>query len=108
MDAFARYDVPDGDDAGASADSGGGGLKTQVFHLQYLDKSSEAFITSAVSQLYPLGETSPVGYLDGTSRTFVITTSLKYLRKIEKLLARIDVRPSRSTSRGKSSRSTRV
>lgn len=95
LDALAHYDVPESGAAAASADDGGGGqAKTQVFHLQYLNKTQHNdLITAAIAQLYPEGETAPTPYIDDTTRNLVVTTQVKYLRKIEKLLARLDVRP---------------
>jgi general secretion pathway protein D len=93
---MVRYDVPPTGEAAASDDggSGGSGPKTQVFRLQYLDpNANSALITSSIAQLYS-GTDDPVAvpFIDVPTRTVVVTTSMKYLRKIEKLLARIDVR----------------
>jgi type II secretory pathway component GspD/PulD (secretin) len=102
MNAIALYDVPESGDEGASADGeGGGSQKTQIFHLQYLDTNSNGLITAAINQLYPAGETPAAIYQDIISRTLVVTTSLKYLRKIEKVLARIDVKPRQVNIEGK-------
>lgn len=95
MDALGRYDVPEsGDEAVSDGGGGGGQPKLQVFHLQYLNKAQhEELLKAAIAQLYPAGEVAPTPYIDDTTRTLVVTTQVKYLRKIEKLLARLDVRP---------------
>jgi hypothetical protein len=95
MAAIARYDAPEAGEQAASAEEGGGGNRprTQVFHLQYLDASHQGLIFAAIAQLYPAGETLPNPTLDAATRILVVTTPLKYLRKIEKLLARLDVKP---------------
>jgi type II secretory pathway component HofQ len=93
--ALARYDVPESGEAAAGADAGSNSIKTQVFRLQYLDATQHgALITAAIAQLYGEGETAPTPYIDPNTRTLVVTTQLKNLRRIERLLARLDVRPS--------------
>ena len=102
--AFAIYDVPEAGDQAASTGDGGNGqsVKTQVYHLQYLDSSNSGLISGAIAQLYEdSGETPPVPLLDSGTRTMVITTRMKYLRKIEKLLARLDVKPEQVNIEGK-------
>jgi type II secretory pathway component GspD/PulD (secretin) len=102
LGALARYDVPESGEAAASSEAGGGGNKTQIFRLQYLDPQLHTgLITESIRQLYGEGETAPSIYLDTTTRTVVVTTQLKYLRKIEKLLARLDVRPEQVNIEGK-------
>lgn len=101
LGALARYDVPESGEAAASAD-GGSGLKTQVFRLQYLDAARHgALITAAIGQLFPEGETPPTPFIDPATRTLVVTTQLKHLRRIERLLARLDVRPEQVNIEGK-------
>jgi type II secretory pathway component GspD/PulD (secretin) len=103
--AIAKYDVPEEGEQGASAtDSAGSSQpKTQVFQLQYLDPAvNSSLITQSIAQLYTdSGEAPPNPYIDTTTRTVVVTTRMKYLRKIEKLLARIDVKPSQVNIEGK-------
>jgi len=94
-----KYDVPDSSGDGDDADSSV--QRTQVFHLQYLDNSNASLITGAIAQLYPDGETVPTPLIDAGTRTMVVTTTGKYLRKIEKLLATIDVKPQQVNIEGK-------
>ncbi len=104
MAGIAAYDVPDSSDAAASDDGGGGGKpRTQVFHLQYLDPvANSALITQAIAQLFTdTGDEVAVPYLDPITRTMVVTTKLSYLRKIEKLLARINVKQDQVNIEGK-------
>jgi type II secretory pathway component HofQ len=99
--ALARFDVSEsGDDA---EDGGGGQARTQVFHLQYADSNLHALILAGIQQLYPVDSplTSTDLYMDDISRTLVVTTQVKYLKKIEKLLARLDVRPAQVNIEGK-------
>lgn len=93
MDAIRIYDKPEeGEQAAASDSSGGNGTRTQVFHLQYL--TDDSLVAPAIKQLYTdTGDDQPQLMVDGPSRTMVVTTKLKYLRKIEKLLSRLDVKP---------------
>jgi type II secretory pathway component GspD/PulD (secretin) len=102
--AIAKYDVPEAGEEGAGSDSGGGGQpKTQVFQLQYLDPTNNSgLIKQSIAQLYfDTGETPPEPFIDPFTRTVVVTATMKYLRKIEKLMARIDVRPSQVNIEGK-------
>jgi len=108
LGALARYDVPEGGDAAASADDaegGGGQPRTQVFHLQYLDgnPTTQSLLDAAIEQLYPIDDQLPSTsiYMDMLSRSLVVTTQVKYLKKIEKLLARLDVRPIQVNIEGK-------
>lgn len=101
LSIISRFDVPESGEAAASAD-GGGGNKTQIFKLQYLEPSKHgSLITESIKQLYPEGETQPQVFLDPTTRNLVVTTQLKYLRKIEKLLTRLDIRPEQVNIEGK-------
>jgi type II secretory pathway component GspD/PulD (secretin) len=91
---MARLDQPEQGDAAASDDEGGGAVKTQIFHLQYLDATNNSdLIMKSIAQLYVDPTQAPTPYLDTATRTLVVTTKLSYLRKIEKLLSRLDVRP---------------
>jgi type II secretory pathway component GspD/PulD (secretin) len=101
---LGRFDVPESGEAAASADGseGGSSIKTQIFRLQYLDQiSHNELITKSINQLYPEGEEKPQIFVDPATRTLVVTTSMKYLRKIEKLMARLDVRPEQVNIEGK-------
>jgi type II secretory pathway component GspD/PulD (secretin) len=92
---IARYDAPEQGEAAAGDDSDAGSSapKTQIFRLQYMDQSQFGLLDASIKQLYPAGEDPPVTYMDPGTRTLVVTTKVKFLRKIEKLLARLDVRP---------------
>jgi type II secretory pathway component GspD/PulD (secretin) len=93
LDTIARFDVPESGEEAASADGeggSGGSIKTQIFHLQYLLDNS--FLDSAIKQLYPEGETPAKTNFDPTTRTLVVTAQMKYLKKIEKLISRLDVK----------------
>jgi type II secretory pathway component HofQ len=92
---LTRFDAPEQGEASAGDDSGADSSapKTQIFRLQYLDQGQFGLLDAAMKQLYPAGEDPPISYMDPGTRTLVVTTKLKYLRKIEKLLARLDVRP---------------
>ena len=92
-----EVDVPESGDDG----SGGGATHTQVFHLEYLDNSNSGLINGAIAQLYPDGETLPTPLIDSATRTLVVTTRPKYLRMIEKLLQKIDVKPLQVNIEGK-------
>jgi hypothetical protein len=93
-EAFIRQiDVPEAGDSDDGGDEGNGQMRTQVFHLQYLDSSNSGLINGAIAQLFPEGETPPTPLLDSSTRTLVLTTRPKYLRMIGKLLTKIDIRP---------------
>jgi type II secretory pathway component GspD/PulD (secretin) len=101
LDIAARFDVPESGEAAAS-DDGGSAVKTQVYRLQYLDAAHSALLSNAIQQLVPAEEeTKPLVYQDPSTRTLVVTAKLKYLKKIEKLLARLDVRPPQVNIEGK-------
>ncbi len=93
-----QVDVAGGD---GGDDDGGNQPVTQVFHLDYLDNTNAALINGAIAQLYPDGETAPTPLIDPGTRTLVVTTTPRYLRKIAKVLARIDVRPLQVNIEGK-------
>jgi hypothetical protein len=94
-----QVDVPDSDDEGGGDESGG--QRTQVYHLDYLDNSNSGLINGAIDQLYPVGETQPQIFIDAATRTMVVTTRPKYLRRIAQLLKTIDVRPLQVNIEGK-------
>ncbi|HTB21675.1 MAG TPA: AMIN domain-containing protein [bacterium] len=93
-----QVDVPDAGDEGGE-DSGG--MRTQVFHLDYLDNSNVGLIDGAIAQLYPVGETAPTPLIDSSTRTLVVTTRPKYMRKIADILSKIDIRPLQVNIEGK-------
>jgi len=103
LDLIKHVDVPEtGEEGAGDDDSGGGGQKrTQVFHLQYLDSTNSGLINGSIAQLYPEGENPPTPLIDSPTRTMVVTTQLKYLRKIQKLLDRIDIKPQQVNIEGK-------
>ena len=99
---LTRFDVPESGEAAASAGGEGGSApKTQVFKLQYLDSAASELIQGSIKQLYAEGDAPPQILLDAATRTLVVTTSMKYLGKIQKLLARLDVRPEQVSIEGK-------
>jgi len=93
MAIVARLDGPDKAEAGAEdeEDQGGGGRrKTQVFRLRYtrpedLNVAVASIITSAD------GTAQGVVQIDPRTRSFVITASPKWLKKVRQLLERLDV-----------------
>jgi hypothetical protein len=100
-DIISQVDVPDADDEGDGGDGGGGGQRTQVYHLDYLDNTNSGLINGAINQLYPPGEIAPQIFIDPATRTMVVTTRPRYLRKIAELLKTIDVRPLQVNIEGK-------
>ncbi|MGH7442154.1 MAG: type II secretion system protein GspD, partial [bacterium] len=92
-----QIDVPESGTDG----EGGGQPRTQVFHLNYLDDSNASLINGAISQLYPVGEQAPTPLIDPATRTMVVTTTPRYLSKIERLLAKLDVPPMQVNIEGK-------
>ena len=98
LQALARLDVSVDD--GGSDGEGGNQIRTQVYRLRYLDPTS-VFVTGSITQLYQTGETPPQMQPDALSHSIVITTQMKYHKKIRRLLDRLDVRPPQVNIEGK-------
>jgi general secretion pathway protein D len=103
--ALARLDVSGDGDTGGDDQADSGTLKTQVYLIHYV-KLGSGLLQAAILQLFPYSllqdqDNKPQIYSDESTHSLVITTQMKYHRKIRKLLDRLDVRPQQVNIEGK-------
>ncbi len=108
--SLLKFDVPAAGeqaagDSGVAEQTSGGSIKTKVWNLQYLDpKTSDSLIKDSINQMIPAGtlaEDEPRVLIHQQSRTLVVTASLGFINKVQKLLDRIDVRPTQVNIEGR-------
>jgi hypothetical protein len=92
------------DDADAAAQAeddspDAGSKKTQIFRLKYLDANDQAMLTAAIAEVIPpeamkadvSGNVDFVSTWDPNRRSLVVTSKVKYLKKLATLIDHLDV-----------------
>ena len=100
MSYIRRLDVPvqgeaaAGEDEGAD-EGGGGGLKTKIYTLKYLDVTDADLIDKSLKLIIPPLAMSTGAYaydIDSQSHRLVVHSTLKFIKMTDKLIERIDVK----------------
>jgi len=104
LQGLAKVDVGDNGEGGDS-EPGDNAMRTQVYIIRYVSLSSN-LIQSAIQQLFPPAlltdpDNKPQVLSDPTTHSLVVTTQMKYHRKIQKLINRLDIRPIQVNIEGK-------
>lgn len=102
MKYLRRWDVPYTGEAAAAEDSsagdeeaGGRAKKTKVYSLKYIDSSTSSLLTAGITQVIPADVLAGGGFVynfDPGTRKLLVTSKLKYIKIIDRLLEHIDVR----------------
>jgi len=100
MKALRRWDVPETGEAAASDDRaaeepGSGSRKTKIYALKYLDATNSGLLDAGIRQVIPADAIVSQAFVynfDSSSRKLLVTSKLKYIRAIDKLLEHLDVR----------------
>jgi type II secretory pathway component HofQ len=105
MQGLLRLDVGDNGDGGGDSEPGDNAMRTQVYIIRYVSLAS-GLIQASIMQLFPPSvladaDNKPQILSDDTTHSLVITTQMKYHRKIQKLINRLDVRPLQVNIEGK-------